>query len=57
MSPELMEELLLKNNDPDISPKTHVFAAAVIVLDICTEEQIDEYYDYNKLVLNLNGLK
>ena len=57
LSPELMEELIQKNNDPDFSPKTHVFAAAVIVLDICSEEEMDCYYDYNKLVLNLKGLQ
>ena len=57
MSPELMEELMQKNNDPDVSPKTHVFTAAVIVLDICGEEEMDQYYDYNKLILNLSALK
>lgn len=57
LSPQLIEELILKNNDPDFSTKSDIFTLGVIALEMCSGEELDSFYDYNKLILNLEGLK
>ena len=36
LSPELIEELLHKNNDPDVTAKSDIFTAGVLALELCT---------------------
>ena len=57
LSPELIEELLHKNNDPDVTAKSDIFTAGVLALELCTLEEMDSYYNYNKLTLDLKGLR
>lgn len=58
LSPELMEDALLKVNEPEAlySPKSDIFSLGVLLLEMCSLSPMDHFYDYQNNSIDSQGL-
>lgn len=52
-----MQEVRSKNTDFYQTPKADIFTLALIVLELCSFTSYDNYYDFDHMNVDLEGLR
>lgn len=53
----LTQDLKTKNNDPDYNIKSDIFTAGMLALELATFDELDCFYDYDKLSIDMVGIQ